>query len=107
LYNYGHTSVEVVSDVTTKSLNKGFGREHPNTIQTKIEEDNVDNIEEHASKLTLKLGNAQTIQLSSTNGGPRWMYPAQDWLALLKKTTNNHPSKQRNINQSTSRGPEK
>jgi hypothetical protein len=45
--------------------------------ESKIEADNSDNIGPHATKLTLKLGDIQSMQFSSTDDGPCWMSPAQ------------------------------
>jgi hypothetical protein len=45
--------------------------------ESKIEADNLDNIGPHATKLTLKLGNIQSMQFLSTDDGPCWMSPAQ------------------------------
>jgi hypothetical protein len=45
--------------------------------ESKIEADNLDNIGPHATKLTLKLGDIQSMQFSSTNDGPCCMSPAQ------------------------------
>jgi hypothetical protein len=62
---------------TTKSLNKGFGGTQTNMKELKIEADNEDTIGPHATKLTLKLGDIQSMQFSSTDDGPCWMSPAQ------------------------------
>jgi hypothetical protein len=45
--------------------------------ESKIEADNSDNIGPHATKLSLKLGDIQSMQFSSTDDGPCWMSPAQ------------------------------
>jgi hypothetical protein len=63
--------------LTTKSLSKGFGGAQTNMRESKIEADNSDNMGPHARKLTLKLGDKQSMQFSSTNDGPCWMSPAQ------------------------------
>jgi hypothetical protein len=63
--------------LATKSLNKGFGGAQTNMRELKIEGDDEDNFGPHATKLTLKLGDIQSMQFLSTDDGPCWMSPAQ------------------------------
>jgi hypothetical protein len=63
--------------LTTGILNKGFGGSQTNMRELKIEADNEGNLGLHATKLTLKLGNIQSMQCLSTDDGPCCMSPAQ------------------------------
>jgi hypothetical protein len=56
---------------------KGFGGTQTSMRESKIEADKEDNIGPHATKLTLKLGDIQSRQFSSTNDGPCCKSPAQ------------------------------
>jgi hypothetical protein len=63
--------------LNTKSLNKGFGGAQTKMRDSKIAADVEDNIGRYATGLTLKLGDTQSMQFSSTDEGPCWMSPAQ------------------------------
>jgi hypothetical protein len=63
--------------LNTKSLNKGFGGAKTKMRDSNIAADDEDNIGGYATELTLKLGDTQSMQFSSTDDGPNWMSPAQ------------------------------